>query len=655
MPLDFEAVPGVVGRALRLARRSHDVYATGPSVALATMIPAFGAQMQADGSATLLLRQIQWLLLVMIKPGDDVPPGVLVFETMIHVNRLGAAFEHLVTGQLDVSPCSPSVARARVKKLAMQLMLGSPQPFTAVRADLYETLADQLVGSTQPDEARVARLGTFVSPDGTYHRLADAELVFEPRIDDADRGAGGGFDFFFTCARATVFKDIDVALLAAFPPGERARQIIDFSASRAPEDMLASYHDSAPARMAYARSILGSVVLDASNVTGALEHLSVFALLIPTDVLGPQALRLAGQLVRTVLGIADVTPGTLTSANAQLAYLRDRAAELRGQPVEDRVGVIAALLVADRRSSRGGGSSAHQAVPGGPADAEGDSAALPRASTSTGYPAIWDDELRAKINSASFRETHAALVRQWDLGGPSAHPFSMIAAVLATNEIIYYHALFGYKEVVTGVRLVGIIATNLRQHGAAFLGDLCIRTMLPPMPLNTPRPIPPRLDDEWKALGRGSVDFDLETLKNRVTAFVLAPERGTYQTIAPSERFKSETRLVTVEKIAVPFYAELGYPSPPGGAGTPAMIFGLATTYYAESHSLRPEVVSDVVHTSLGEVMREAGDALRAALVSNNPSRSVAGKLVVMGDKCGLCPECVWFMPVCIRCILHAF
>jgi hypothetical protein len=140
MPLDFEDVPGVIGNGLRLARRSHDVVATGPCVAIATMIPAFNAQMQLDGSAILQLRQVQWLLLVVIRPGDDLPAGLLVVDALVHVNRLGAAFERLVMGQLDTSPCSPSVARAKVKKLGMQLMIVDHIPFLAMTADIYASL-----------------------------------------------------------------------------------------------------------------------------------------------------------------------------------------------------------------------------------------------------------------------------------------------------------------------------------------------------------------------------------------------------------------------------------------------------------------------------------------------------------------------------------
>ena len=47
MPLDFEAFPGVAGDALRTQRGDHAVFATGPLVILASMVPQFSAGTRA--------------------------------------------------------------------------------------------------------------------------------------------------------------------------------------------------------------------------------------------------------------------------------------------------------------------------------------------------------------------------------------------------------------------------------------------------------------------------------------------------------------------------------------------------------------------------------------------------------------------------------
>ena len=68
MPLEFEAFPGLAGDALRIQRGAHAVYATGPLVVLATMIPQFSAGIRAaDGARVFTLRHILWLGLAFMR------------------------------------------------------------------------------------------------------------------------------------------------------------------------------------------------------------------------------------------------------------------------------------------------------------------------------------------------------------------------------------------------------------------------------------------------------------------------------------------------------------------------------------------------------------------------------------------------------------
>ena len=109
MPLAFEDLPGLAERQLRLARRTHEVVATGPSAALGRMIPSLGALPQPDGSMIVALRPLLWLLLPIICPGPDIPIDAKLKSFIVHVSRLGEAFDRLVLAQLDLSPCSLSV------------------------------------------------------------------------------------------------------------------------------------------------------------------------------------------------------------------------------------------------------------------------------------------------------------------------------------------------------------------------------------------------------------------------------------------------------------------------------------------------------------------------------------------------------------------
>ena len=106
------------------------------------MIPAFSATLQPDGSAIFQLRQIYWLLLVIIRPGADITVNERLVDYLIHVSRLGAAFDRLVQAQLNMTVCSPSVARARIKALGLRVALEDPIPFTAMAADLYAVIPD---------------------------------------------------------------------------------------------------------------------------------------------------------------------------------------------------------------------------------------------------------------------------------------------------------------------------------------------------------------------------------------------------------------------------------------------------------------------------------------------------------------------------------
>ena len=124
MPLDFEAFAGLAGDALRTQRGAHAVFATGALVFLATMIPQFAAGTRAaDGARIFALRHILWLGLAILRLGPDIPEMTSLFRYIINVTRIGAAFESLIgaPGELDTSPCAPSVARRRMQRAAARV------------------------------------------------------------------------------------------------------------------------------------------------------------------------------------------------------------------------------------------------------------------------------------------------------------------------------------------------------------------------------------------------------------------------------------------------------------------------------------------------------------------------------------------------------
>ena len=104
---------------------------------LSTMIPAVPAIAQANGLLRYPLVFIYWLLLPIVHWGADIPDGTFVADFIIGIERCGTALERCILGGLDMSPCTVSVARARIKRLGVRIFQLDPAPFTALFADLY--------------------------------------------------------------------------------------------------------------------------------------------------------------------------------------------------------------------------------------------------------------------------------------------------------------------------------------------------------------------------------------------------------------------------------------------------------------------------------------------------------------------------------------
>jgi hypothetical protein len=138
MPLAFGAFAGLAGVPLLVARAGHPITASGPSTALVNMIPEWRAVAGPVANTFIFaFTQIYWLLLAIIRPDAALPAATNLVGFMIHVQRLGFAFETLVAAGLDMSPCSASVARKRIRRMAALVFQNNPAPFTALPADLY--------------------------------------------------------------------------------------------------------------------------------------------------------------------------------------------------------------------------------------------------------------------------------------------------------------------------------------------------------------------------------------------------------------------------------------------------------------------------------------------------------------------------------------
>ena len=186
MPFDFVTLPGLTMQQQRAARGPHPIMVSGPALALSQMLPSLPGAPAAGGANALLWPCVvlYWLLLPVIHIGNDVPNGARMAEFLVHAQRLGVAFERLIVGGLRLEPCTPSVARARIKRLGIRLFMTDAAPFTAVFADFYPVEPTPPVGGVAqpmavPPEAAEAEVSWFVSADGTFERLADAEPIIQ--------------------------------------------------------------------------------------------------------------------------------------------------------------------------------------------------------------------------------------------------------------------------------------------------------------------------------------------------------------------------------------------------------------------------------------------------------------------------------------------
>ena len=645
MPLDFLPQPGIAMMQARVNRADHAVDASGPCMSLQAMVPSIAPAQLANGLLRYPLVFIYWLLLPIIRPGADVPGATPLADFVLHVARLGVAFERCILGGLDTSPCTPSVARARIKKLGLRLVASDPGPFTAVFADWYPTVPTPPAGGVaqpgaHPPEAAEALLLWLVGGDGSFEPLADAEAVILPRILPAERVAGCGFDFLFAPATAAVNATLPAALIALVPVVDRSKSAVDHFIAMATDPMLTDLENSGPARIAHMRRMTIRETLNAGNVAVALPHLNVLRLAIePGATNNVEALRLLGEIERAVFGKVTLDLASVCATNHELQFLEPRMQQpdVQGMPSSDRVALLLGeheTAVARERASVQSGRGASAPVGGGGAGGGGGTGGSAVAGLKTGYPAAYSQELRVKLNSAAFQATNAAISRLCfgvaaGPGGipaavPSEHPYVIITAIFRSREVIFWHALMGYKTMLPGVPLVKHISTRIAVHGAAWLGDLACRCILPP---GGAVQIPPELGPDWNSFCSGNLQLDFETLELRIRAWGVS-KTATWDNVPEAQRWTSKARLTSMTRIVPPMLDEMGYPSQAGTAGTPVDLFGLAGTYADEAKALLQSSVFGNIRLTITSILQETSRRLKLDLCADDPIRSIAGTFV---------------------------
>ena len=541
---------------------------------------------------------------------------------MIHVQRLGVAFEACIAGGLDCSPCSASVARKRLRRLSAQLFLTAPAPFEALAADVYALAMPPPPVPVPPGVGMVvqapansvpgasALVGQLAGVDGTFLPWADAEPVLFPRFAVVDRAPGSGFDFFFECWKTAFLQGLPAPMAAAFSPFEISKQVCKRFIAHLPDELISTALEPMEARMVHLTAFAGPTSLDSSNAVEFLQHTDVLLSAITTDTPGTEILKMLGEIIMADLGNVPVNLANASLVESHILDMHDRM--LR----PDAVAMVPSDRVRLLVTEHGTAVERRQAAPTRESDI---------VQQTSGYARIYDQAMRAKLMSASFLAAAASIETMFARG---VHPYLIITAVMRSCEIIFWHALFGRKKALQGVPVVSQIAVQLPPHGPCWLGDLAMRFVLPPLPPGAPALAPPALVDEWDGMCKGNLTLDLETLIVRIKAFAAGPT-ATFESVPFESRYRSPLRLTEVSKVGVAMYDEFGFPSPAGVTNTPLDMFDISAAYYAESTSLRDEVRKEMVASSLNGIDRERTKVFKEDLAAGDPVRLVGGQYVI--------------------------
>ena len=292
MPASFQPTPvGIIGDAQRRLRNSHAALLSGTCLQVLHFIPSWLARSVAApppnpaGQRLLPYAAWAWLLLPAMRADrDQLPLQQHLFRFIVNVGVLGGAFEALVVGGLDLSPCSPGVARKRVQQLAAQLYSANAAAFTVVGADWYLVEMGPPVlppGTLRVDPAQAVDIEiehVLDASDG-LGLLGFLEPLLWPRVLLADRQAGGGWSTVVAIAEQHIFPSMPPAVVIRLGGAARGRELARVLATGVPGEMLMSFEPGVAGWTALASALAHAAAgtphehLGGTGVLLAIEHL----------------------------------------------------------------------------------------------------------------------------------------------------------------------------------------------------------------------------------------------------------------------------------------------------------------------------------------------------------------------------------------------
>ena len=576
MPTRFASVPdGTRAPEARILRAQHRIILTGQSELLFAMVPELvPLASPLDGAQSLPYGTLVWLFAAgLVAPLHALPDDSHYHKWAVDAACIGRAFECLVgTYGLDVSPCSMSVARARIMRSSSAARSGPPVAahaslmLHAAEGDWYETQQglphDEdgnavvlAVPLAHPPCALLVRIEDLVDEGGTLATFGLLEAVCGSRMLISERAAASSFGILFGMLGEKTFPGVGAVAGTLRETPAMGPELGRLARGALPDPMVARFSSGTPAvveiadRLARAAAAYAGPARSASGVdlVTALGHLPTHAAIMcaGTPVTAVEAYRYVAQLDRALGhdGSALTLPRLIVN-DGELEFLRPRLES--DEVVADTDARIAFVMTVLRESRE-------------------ESAATTRTTSSDlasgqplGYSKMYEAELRGKKNDPAFVDACAKLEARLHSGGPTNDPLQIIRSIFGGDEIVFLHALLGKKKKVAGLPIVELIFSKLHvAQGGAYAGAVAYAAFLPPPVAGVPKPHPPTMHKLWVEHGlHQNYDYDYV---NGLLFAIVARATGT----APSEVCPQEEvfgRVTDLQALIVPLETYLdGY------------------------------------------------------------------------------------------------
>ena len=311
-----------------MARRGHDLNATGSSARLASLLPQHAQTLTIDADGRPVAARLPYTLVAWLVGGMlTLEPAVLplaVYMYIIGAKRLGIALDAALSKHASDDELSPSVLRHQLARHAAALRGTNPEHFMVSAPDLILVGGDaddaEMATMTTPralpalDPAWFAHVGfgNFLGLDGTLSPLAELELVFGHRFFADQRGTDGPIKMAMDALLGTL-PAAEAAIVNRSSAPLRAQQVgVIAAANLPPPPEVAKYSTSIPAaQLDFERNLQSAVnsgeghlltaYSQAYSVLTALAHFKIFKLIIGSAMSPAIALGMLGSLVQLAL------------------------------------------------------------------------------------------------------------------------------------------------------------------------------------------------------------------------------------------------------------------------------------------------------------------------------------------------------------------